>query len=131
MGDLTAAFDYARGYYRDDEGVIDDFELLSRYRPEVFAGYITLRQAAFNTGPDAALSAKLKELVILAIEIARTKVNEPPTAHARWAVEAGATPAEIAEVIGLCIMIGGMLTYQESGRFVLREAEQVYARTRE
>lgn len=128
--EIEAAFAYARDYYKNDAEVIRDYELLARYRPEVFAGYINFRQAAFNAGPDAALSPKFKELIILAIEIARTKVNEPPTGHARWAIEAGATPAEVAEVAGLCILIGGMLTYQEAGRFALREAEEHYARLR-
>jgi alkylhydroperoxidase/carboxymuconolactone decarboxylase family protein YurZ len=125
--DVSAAFAYARDYYTGDEEVIKDYELLARYRPQVFAGYIQLRQAAFNTGAHAALSPKIKELVILAIELACTKVNEPPVGHAKWAIEAGATPAEVAEVAGLCTIIGGMLTYQESGRYALREAEDQYA----
>ncbi len=124
--DLDAAWAYARDYYKNPE-VIADFELLARYRPEVFGGYITLRQAAFNKGPDAALSPREKELVILAIEIGRTKVNPPPIGHAKRAIEAGATPADVAEVASLCILIGGMLTYQEAGRHALRAAEERYA----
>jgi alkylhydroperoxidase/carboxymuconolactone decarboxylase family protein YurZ len=121
----NGAWEYAEDYYKNEQ-VIADFKLLSRYRPEVFEGYIGLRQAAFNTGPDAALSPKFKELIILAIEIARTKTNPPPVGHAKRAIEAGATPAEIAEVASLCIMIGGMLTYQESGRHALRAATELY-----
>jgi alkylhydroperoxidase/carboxymuconolactone decarboxylase family protein YurZ len=124
--DLEAAWEYARGYYRNPE-VIADFELLARYRPDVFGGYIALRQAAFNTGPEASLTRREKELIILAIEIARTKVNPPPVGHARRAIEGGATPADVAEVASLCILIGGMLTYQESGRHALRAAEERYA----
>lgn len=124
--DLEAAFEYARTYYNNPD-VIADFELLARYRPEVFGGYITLRQAAFNTDAEAALTRREKELIILAIEIARTKVNPPPVGHAKRAIEAGATPAEIAEVASLCIMISGMLSYQESGRYALRAAEEHFA----
>ncbi len=119
----SGAWEYAQRYYGGGD-VIRDFELLARYRPEVFEGYIGLRQAAFNTGENAALSPKLKELIILAIEIARTKTNPPPVGHARKAIESGATPAEVAEVASLCILIGGMLTYQESGRHALRAAEE-------
>ena len=119
-------WEYAKGYYKNPD-VIKGFEMLARYRPEVVTGYFRLRQAAFNTGPGAALDAKTKELVILAIEIARTKTNPPPVGHAKRAIESGATPAEIAEVASLCILIGGMLTYQESGRFALEAAEQLYA----
>jgi alkylhydroperoxidase/carboxymuconolactone decarboxylase family protein YurZ len=123
---MEAAWAYARDYYQNPT-VIADFELLARYRPEVFAGYITLRQAAFNRGDDAALSPKMKELIILGIEIARTKTNPPPVGHAKRAIESGATPAEVAEVASLCILIGGMLTYQESGRHALRAAEERYS----
>jgi len=119
------AWDYAENYYQNPQ-VMADFELLARYRPEVFEGYMTLRQAAFNRGPEAALDVKTKELIILAIEVARTKTNPPPVGHTRRAIEAGATPSEIAEVVSLCIMISGMLSYQESGRFVLRAAEELY-----
>ena len=119
------AWDYARDYYKDPE-VLKNFEMLARYRPEVVEGYMTLRQAAFNVGEEAALSPKVKELIILAIEMARTKTNPPPVGHAIHAVDSGATPMEIAEVASLCILIGGMLTYQESGRYVLRAAEERY-----
>jgi alkylhydroperoxidase/carboxymuconolactone decarboxylase family protein YurZ len=121
----SAAWEYAENYYKNPQ-VMSDYELLSRYRPEVFEGYITLRQAAFNVD-GAALTPREKELIILAIEIARTKTNPPPVGHAVRAIESGATPAEVAEVASLCILIGGMLTYQESGRFALRAAEEAYA----
>jgi alkylhydroperoxidase/carboxymuconolactone decarboxylase family protein YurZ len=123
---MAEAWAYAKDYYQNPQ-VISDYELLARYRPEVFHGYITLRRAAFNEEETAALTPKMKELIILAIEIARTKTNPPPVGHAKRAVDSGATPAEIAEVASLCILIGGMLTYQESGRHALRAAEEQYA----
>jgi alkylhydroperoxidase/carboxymuconolactone decarboxylase family protein YurZ len=132
---LAKALEYSKSYYRLDreEEPIENrapkdkdvlgWELLARYRPEVLEGYLSLRQAAFNTGPGAALTPREKELVIVAIEVARTKTNEPPRFHAKKAIDAGATVAEIAEVVSLCILIGGMLTYQESGKHALRAAE--------
>jgi alkylhydroperoxidase/carboxymuconolactone decarboxylase family protein YurZ len=121
----SAAWEYAERYYKSAQ-VMADYELLCRYRPEVFDGYIALRQAAYNI-EGAALTPREKELIILAIEVARTKTNPPPVGHAEHAIEAGATPADVAEVVSLCIMIGGMLTYQEAGRFALRAAEKAYA----
>ena len=123
--EMSDAWAYAKDYYQNPQ-VMEDYELLSRYRPEVFHGYITLRRAAFNDDEGAALPAKIKELIILAIEIARTKTNPPPVGHAKRAIDSGATPAEVAEVASLCILIGGMLTYQESGRHALRAAEERY-----
>jgi alkylhydroperoxidase/carboxymuconolactone decarboxylase family protein YurZ len=121
--DIQAAWDYALEYY--GEGVTEVLGPLAEYRPEVFHGYIALRRAAFNTGPDAALSPKIKELVILAIEIATRKTNPPPVGHTRRAMAAGATVPEIAEVVSLCLMIGGMLTYHEAGWPVLKLAHEI------
>lgn len=125
-GPPNTAWEYAEAYYQNPQ-VMADFELLSRYRPEVFNGYMSLRQAAYNVGDGAALTPREKELIILGIEIGRTKTNPPPIGHAKRAIEKGATPAEVAEVASLCIMIAGMLTYQEAGRFALRAAEEAYA----
>lgn len=118
---LAEAWDYAHGYYRDPQ-VEQEFALLAQFQPEVFASYMSMRRGLFQAPPDGALDRKTKELVILGIECMGRKTNPPPTGHTRKAIEAGATPAEIAEVVGLCIMLGGMITFRESGRFVLREA---------
>lgn len=121
--ELDKAWEYARSYFPD----VSHYELLARYRPEMVHGYMTLRQAAYNTGPNAAIPPHMKELVILAIEVASKKTNPPPIQHAKRAIERGATPQEVAEIISLCIMIGGMLTYREAGRFALQAAEERYA----
>lgn len=118
---LTAAWEYARSYYKDAD-VEREFELLSQFQPEVFASYMSMRSGLFQTPPDGALDRKTKELVILGIELMARKTNPPPVGHTRKAIEAGATPKEISEVVGLAIMLGGMVTFRESGRFVLREA---------
>ncbi len=102
------------------------YEILSRYRPEVLHGYITLRKAA-KDNPRSVLPDSMRELIIVAIECARTKVNGPPTGHAIRAIKAGATVEQVAEVVSLCILIGGMLTYQESGKHALRAAEETAA----
>jgi alkylhydroperoxidase/carboxymuconolactone decarboxylase family protein YurZ len=102
------------------------YEILSRYYPEVLHGYITLRKAAKNN-PRSVLPDHIRELIIVAIECARTKVNPPPTGHAIRAIRAGATVEQMAEVVSLCIMIGGMLTFQESGKFALKAAEDTAA----
>jgi alkylhydroperoxidase/carboxymuconolactone decarboxylase family protein YurZ len=118
---VSAAWDYARGYYQDPD-VERDFEQLAHYQPDVFASYMAMRKGLFQEPPNGALDRKTKELVILGIECIARKTNPPPVGHTRKAIEAGATPEEVSEVVGLCIMLGGMITYRESGRFVLREA---------
>lgn len=124
MGDdegVAAAWNYARSYYQDPE-VEREFQLLAEFQPAVFTSYMSMRSGLFQTPPDGALDRKTKELVILGIECIARKTNPPPLGHTRKAIEAGATPKEVSEVVGLCIMLGGMITFRESGRFVLREA---------
>ena len=75
-----------------------------------------------DTIVEGGLTPRERELVILAIEIARMKTNPPPLRHARIAIDEGVTSAEIADVVSLCIMISGMLTFAESGRYVLKAA---------
>jgi alkylhydroperoxidase/carboxymuconolactone decarboxylase family protein YurZ len=122
--ELRAAWNYARDYYQD-ERALASFEVLARHNPRAFVGYMTLRQGVFKAPPAGSLPLATKELIILAIECALKKTNPPPLVHARRAIAAGATVAEIAEVVSISIMIAGMLTYQESGRFVLEEAERL------
>ena len=119
--ELSEAWEYARSYYQDPE-VEREFELLARFQPAVFKSYMSMRSGLFQTPPGAALDRKTKELVVLAIECIARKTNPPPVGHTRKAIEAGASPEEVSEVVGLCIMLGGMITFRESGRFVLREA---------
>ena len=119
---LQKAWDYARSYYQDPD-VLEDFERLSKYAPAVFTSYMDMRRGIFES-PDAALSAKERELVIVGIEIMARKTNPPPVGHTRKAIDEGATIEEIAEVVAICIMIGGMITYRESGRFVMEAAEE-------
>jgi alkylhydroperoxidase/carboxymuconolactone decarboxylase family protein YurZ len=127
---VDAAWEYARGYYQDKD-VEREFELLAQYQPDVFASYMAMRKGLFREPAEGgALDHKTKELIILGIECVSKKTNPPPVGHTRKAIEAGATPAEVAEVVGLSIMLGGMITFRESGRFVLREAVEHAERLR-
>jgi alkylhydroperoxidase/carboxymuconolactone decarboxylase family protein YurZ len=120
----AAAWDYARRYYRDPE-VEDSFRLLAQYSPSTFRGYMALRAGVFpvEDGASTALPDPIKELVILAIEISAL-MSPPPTYHARMAIDAGATVDQVAEVVALCVMLRGMISYQQSGRYVLEAAHE-------
>jgi alkylhydroperoxidase/carboxymuconolactone decarboxylase family protein YurZ len=47
-------------------------------------------------------------------------------AHARAAIRAGATPAEIAEALALTIMLAGLPKVEVTGIAILQEAEKAY-----
>lgn len=71
--------------------------------PGVFSGYAATAGAAMN---DGALSARHKELIALAISATR-ECDGCIGAHARGARKAGATREEIAEAMGVVIMLNG------------------------
>jgi alkylhydroperoxidase/carboxymuconolactone decarboxylase family protein YurZ len=119
---------YVAEYYTDAP-TADSFSLLKEHAPHLLDSYVASRKVAFEGTVDepGRLSRKDRELVILGMEIMARK-NPPPVFHAQKAVESGATIEEIVDVIGLCIIIGGMITYQDAGQFVLREAVEHLAK---
>lgn len=70
---------------------------------ETAAGFSALHKAAMAPG---ALPCKEKELIALAIGVARQCVDCIGF-HVKAAVAAGATRDEIAEAVGVCVMMGG------------------------
>ncbi|MGH7643287.1 MAG: carboxymuconolactone decarboxylase family protein [Candidatus Dormibacteria bacterium] len=71
--------------------------------PEVWAGYSQTRRAAMGEG---ALSAKHKELIGLAISIVK-RCDGCLAAHSRGAARRGATSQEVAETIGVALLLEG------------------------
>jgi len=117
--DLEAVRAYSMDYYGE---VLESYERLARYRPEVLVDWIKLRRTIFDA-PDAdGLDMRELELVSTAIEIIAHKGN--PDRHAKLAIEAGATVKQVADVVSLCILLGGMMTYIVSGQHALKAAEK-------
>jgi AhpD family alkylhydroperoxidase len=71
--------------------------------PAVYDAYGAMSEAVLA---DGALSAKVKELVALAIAATR-ECDGCISAHARGAARQGATEAEVAEAMGVVIMMNG------------------------
>lgn len=76
---------------------------LRRLIPDVYAGYVEMSRAAMT---DGALDLKAKELIALAIAVGK-QCDGCMAAHARGAAKAGATDGEVAEAIGVAIMMSG------------------------
>ena len=76
---------------------------LREHIPETYKGFAQLNAAAMG---DGALSSKVKELIALAIAVA-DRCDGCIASHARGAVHTGATPQEVAEMLGVTIMMGG------------------------
>jgi AhpD family alkylhydroperoxidase len=71
--------------------------------PEVFQGYAQMAGAAMT---DGALDAKTKELIALAIAVAK-QCDGCIASHARAAARRGATAEEVAEALGVAILMDG------------------------
>lgn len=117
--DLQSVRDYSKSYYGE---VLESYERLARYRPDVLVDWINLRRAIFESDKPDGLSLREFELVSTAIEIIAHKPN--PDRHARLAIDAGATVRQVADVVSVCILLGGMMTYIVSGQHALRAAEE-------
>ncbi len=76
---------------------------LRRQIPEVWSAYATMHRAAMGEG---ALEAKHKELIALAVSIVK-RCDGCIASHARGAARRGATPEEVAEMIGITVLLDG------------------------
>jgi AhpD family alkylhydroperoxidase len=72
--------------------------------PGVYAGYAQLHHAAM--GDDGALPGQVKELIALAIAVTR-ECDGCILAHSRAAAQRGATAQEVAETMGVAILMNG------------------------
>jgi AhpD family alkylhydroperoxidase len=71
--------------------------------PDVYAGYAATQRAVMV---DGALPAKVKELIALAIAVTR-ECDGCIVAHSRSSAAAHATEAEVAEAMGVAILMNG------------------------
>lgn len=71
--------------------------------PDVYSGYVRTSAAAMREGE---LPAKVKELIALAIAVTR-ECDGCVAAHARGAAARGATAQEVAEALGVAILMNG------------------------
>lgn len=76
---------------------------LRKAAPDVFAGFVSLEQAA---SPDGALSHKEKELIALGISVA-LRCEDCITSHVGACIRAGVTREEAAEALGTAIQMSG------------------------
>jgi AhpD family alkylhydroperoxidase len=70
---------------------------------DVLSAYAGLNRAAMA---DGAISRRVKELIALAVAITR-ECDGCIASHARSSARQGATPQEVAEAIGVAIMMNG------------------------
>ncbi|MDD7939066.1 carboxymuconolactone decarboxylase family protein [Actinomycetospora lutea] len=86
-----------------DEDLQAQGRALRRAIPDVYRGFAGLRSAALA---DGALDARTKELLALALSVAE-QCDGCIEAHADGAARRGASEEEVAEALGVVVMMGG------------------------
>jgi AhpD family alkylhydroperoxidase len=76
---------------------------LREHIPDVIGAYANMQRAAFA---DGVLPAKTKELIGIAVAVSR-QCDGCIASHARGAARRGATEEEVAEAIGVAIVLSG------------------------
>ena len=76
---------------------------LRRRIPDVYEGFLALSRGAMQ---DGALPARYKELIALALAVSE-HCEGCIAYHARGAARAGASAQEVAEALGVTVLIGG------------------------
>ncbi len=84
-----------------------DIAAYRKAEPEVAAGFSALHRGSMAEGD---LSTKTKELIALAIGVS-SRCADCIGFHVQAAAKAGATKAEIAEAVGVAVMMGGGPAY--------------------
>ncbi len=121
--DLESELEDVRQYSKEYYGeILESYERLARYRPEVMVDWVKLRRTVFESKDSDGLSLREIELLATAVEIIAHKPN--PDRHAKLAIDAGATVKQVADMVSLCIVLGGMMTYIVSGQHALKAAEE-------
>lgn len=85
------------------DGLRQPVKDLREHIPAVFEGYGALSAAALG---DGALDAKTKELIALAIAVTK-QCDGCMASHARSAARRGATAEEVADALGVAILMNG------------------------
>jgi AhpD family alkylhydroperoxidase len=85
------------------DGLRAGTRVLREHIPDVYKAYGSLNSAAFTEG---ALDAKTKELIALAIAVSK-ECDGCIASHARRAAREGATSDEVAEALGVAILMNG------------------------
>lgn len=100
--------------------IIESRGKLQEELPEVMAAFLAFRSEVYK---DGALSHKMKRLIALAVSL-RIGCAGCIAGQTRYAVEAGATKAEVLEAVFVAMIMGGTPAMAESWR-VVRTLEEM------
>ena len=100
---LIAKMKAARGY------MYPEWEFAARQDPEFVSAYNRLYELSLSEGRH--VPGKVREFVAIALLCFRGSERAGLVAHMRRAMQLGATPAELFEVLEACVVPGGAPTF--------------------
>ncbi len=114
---------FAYNFFIENRGEMPEaYKRIGQHSPDLLFGFTKFYKAVTSPG---ALSQKVKELIIIAIETATRGPNHE--LHARKAIELGATPEEIHEAVALAFLWAGMETYVGHGTPLMDYVDKIWA----
>jgi|BEDMetMinimDraft_2_1075160.scaffolds.fasta_scaffold00056_23 alkylhydroperoxidase/carboxymuconolactone decarboxylase family protein YurZ len=107
------------------------FQVIDKYNPDLADAIAALRRVAIPSEGSGGfkIPTKYRELIMTAVEVA-TGRGERGRSHARKAIRAGATPAEVLEALALCVYLVGMSSWVDSGMECVLAAEEEDAKAK-
>ena len=94
------------------------------YAPDVFTGYLTMREAIYRDPPAGALDLKTKELVYVLLDVVTGNLDGAKN-HCRAAMAAGLTLDELAEACMQVMAVCGITTWGQTGWKLCDFARQI------
>ena len=123
MSEKEASLKKFREYCIEYFGEVPEHhERMAKYTPDIITSWVNFRSTTWKKPEEGGhLPIKFKELLAVGIETATMKAH---VGHVEKAIDAGATVEEVAEVLGICIMLAGMESYAIGGKGALERAEK-------
>ncbi len=122
---MTAKSEEIIRYFEKNLGWVPDFAgILSKYNPEALEGYFAMRSSVMkDSRKGGALPLKFKEILYVVLDSV-TNNTDGAIAHAKAAINAGATTNELAEALVLMAMLTGMPRLEVVGTKAFKAAEK-------
>jgi len=112
-------------YFQKKLGWVPGFvDVLSRHNPKALESYFEMRSSVMKDIKDGgALPLRFKEILFVVLDCV-TYNTEGAVAHAKAAIDEGATTEELAEALVLTAMLTGMPKFEVVGTKAFKAAEE-------
>lgn len=130
MANTMTEVDRGRQHFMKTLGNIPEpIRAMIEYAPDLFAGYLQMREFIYRTPPAGSLDLKTKELIYVLLDIV-TGNQEGAQNHLQAGMKAGLTLGELVEGCMQVMHVCGITTWGKTGWKVCDFAAKIEADTR-